>query len=182
MGNHSQIWLTCGVMGLSILRGLEEDWDFLSSWETLTHSLSAPMPAFGWLFSVTLSPSMSVCPCRAHSCKPTCRRLSWQTGFYFWQQEKEGGMTLLTYNLKTIVLSSSFAKIALVLCLILFITELLWKMLLYERLRYYDRYVLLFLIVGKPWRKPADKLADSTSPQREERQSLWGKLATSVSS
>lgn len=59
-------------------------------------------------------------------------------------------MTLLTYNLKTIVLSSSFAKIALVLCLMLFITELLWKMLLYERLRYYDRYVLLFLIVGKP--------------------------------
>lgn len=58
-------------------------------------------------------------------------------------------MTLLTYNLKMIVVFFSFAKPALVLCLILFTTELLWKMLFYERLRYYDRSVLLFLIVGK---------------------------------
>lgn len=58
-------------------------------------------------------------------------------------------MALLTYNLKMIVVFFSFAKAALVLCLILFTTELLWKMLFYECLRYYGRYVLLFVVVGK---------------------------------
>lgn len=132
-------------MGLSILMGSEEDWGFLSSWETLTCSLSAPSSAFGWLFSITLRP----CPCvpvEPIHVNPQRGDFYGTLGFIFDSSRRKGGMTLLTYNLKMIVVFFSFAKIALVFCL--FTTELLWKMLFYERLRY-DRCVLLFLIAGK---------------------------------
>lgn len=75
LGSHFQIQQTHGVMTFSVLMGSVEEWPMklISSQETLTCSLSAPSPAFGQLFSLILSPSMSVCHYRACSHKPAHR-------------------------------------------------------------------------------------------------------------